>query len=121
MGKNVFLVASLSNTNTGLKSVVIKTNPQGKSDSPLEQFCDGVRDSLKNPAVKLISESNTTFLNHKAKTFIYEIKQGDRTIYNETVVFIAGKTAWTIVCVGESNKKEDVKRMLSYYAEKKNE
>lgn len=100
MGKDVFLLATISNTNTLLKSVIIKTVLKKTSDSELDELCAGICDSFSNPAVKKISETNTTFLGHKARTFAYQITQGDQITYNEATVFVASGIGWTIACVG---------------------
>lgn len=116
MGKDVFLVATAINAKIGLKSVVIKAaNLKESPDSALEGLCAGMRDTMSNPAVKKISEAETVFLGHNARKFAYEITQGDRTTYNEAIVFVAGKTGWTVACVGRADQKEEIKRAFAFY------
>ena len=118
MGKDVFLAATISNTNTLLKSVIIKTVLKRTSDSALDELCAGIRDSFSNPAVKKISESDTAFLGHKAKTFAYQVTQGDQTTYNEATIFVVGGTGWTIACVGRPEQKDEIKQIFSFYRKK---
>lgn len=116
MGKDVFLVATAINAKVGLKSVVIKAaNLKESPDSALEKLCAGMRDTMSNPAVKKISEAETIFLGHKARKFAYEITQGDRTTYNEAIVFVAGKSGWTVACVGRTDQKEEIKQTFAFY------
>jgi hypothetical protein len=118
MGKDVFLAATLSNTNTLLKSVVIKTLLKKVSQSSLEELCAGIRDSFANPALRKISEADTTFLGYKATTFIYEVTQGGQTTYNEATVFVANGKGWTIACGGRPDQKDEVKKTLGFYRKK---
>jgi len=118
MGKDVFLAATVSNTNSSLKSVVIKTVLKKVSDSSLDELCAGIRDSFANPAVKKISEADTSFLGHKAKTFTYQITQGDQTTYNEATVFVAEGKGWTIACVGRPDQKDEIKKIIGFYRKK---
>ncbi len=118
MGKDVFLAATVSNTNTSLKSVVIKTVLKNVLDSSLDELCAGIRDSFANPAVRKISEADTTFLGHKAKTFTYQITQGDQTTYNEATVFVAEGKGWTIACVGRPDQKDEIKKIIGFYRKK---
>ena len=118
MGKEVFLIATISNTNTLVKSVVISTVLGKTTGSTLEEFCSAIRSSLESPVVKTISESGTKFLGFPARTFTYEITQGGQTIYNEATVFIADGRGWTIACVGRGDQKDEVKKMISYYQKK---
>jgi hypothetical protein len=115
MGKDVFLVATISNTNTLLKSVVIKTVLARQTDSSLDELCAGIRDTFSNPAVKEISEADSTFLGYHAKTFTYLITQGNLTTYNEATVFVADGKGWTIACVGRPEQKSEVKKIISFY------
>ena len=118
MGKDVFLVATISNTNTLLKSVVVKTVLKKASESSLEELCAGIRDSFANPVVKKLSEVDTTFLGHKAKTFTYQITQAGQPTYNEAIVFVSGDTGWTIACVGRPDQKDEIKKIISFYRKK---
>jgi hypothetical protein len=118
MGQDVFLAASISNTNTLLKSVVIKTVLHKASDSSLDELCAGMRDSFANPAVKKISEAGTTFLGYKARTFAYQVTQGDQITYNEATVIVAGGKGWTIGCVGRLEQKDEIKKIISFYRKK---
>jgi hypothetical protein len=111
MGKDVYLVASITGTNLQLKSVVIRADNDGK-DSDLDETCAGMRDQLSTPAVKTLTDEATTFLGCKARHFVYEI---NGTVYNEAVVFQVGKAAWTIACVGPLAQKTAVVNMLTFY------
>ena len=116
MGTNVFLAATISNTNTLLKSVVVKAVL--KKTSSLDEFCAGIRDSFSNPAVKKISEADTTFLGFKARTFTYQVTQGDQTTYNETTVFVAEGKGWSIACIGRPDQKDEIKKIIGFYRKK---
>ena len=118
MGQNVFLVATASNTNTMLKSVVIEADLKNPSASSLDELCKGMRDSLQNPAVKDISETDLTFLGQKAKRFVYEISGGGGTTYNEATVFVSKGKGWTIACVGRLDQKDEVKKIAGFYKKK---
>jgi hypothetical protein len=118
MGKDVFLAATISNTNTLLKSVIIKTVLKKASDSSLDELCAGIRDSFVNPTMRKISEGDTTFLGHKARTFTYQVTQGDQTTYNEATVFVADGKGWTIACVGRPDQKNEIKKIISFYRKK---
>jgi hypothetical protein len=61
LGKDVFLAATISNTNTHLKSVVIKTLLAKQTDSSLDELCAGIRDTFSNPAVKEIQRPTCYF------------------------------------------------------------
>ena len=118
MGKDVFLSATISNTNTLLKSVIIKTVLKKASDSSLDELCSGMRDSFANPAVKKISEADTTFLGYKVRTFTYQVTQGDQTNYNEATVFVAYGKGWTIACVGRPDQKDEIKKIIGFFRKK---
>ncbi len=116
-GKNVFLVATISKTNTLLKSAVVKGLIKKITKLSLEEYASGIRDSMANPAVKKISEVETTFLGYKAKKFIYELK-GDQTTYNEAIVFISEKAGWTILGTGPAEQKGEIKQIFDFYQKK---
>lgn len=118
MGKDVFLVATIINTNTLLKSVVIKAVLKETSDSSLGELCAGMRDTMANPAVKKISEADTTFLGYKARTFTYQVTQGAQTTYNEATVFVVDSKGWTIACVGRPEQKDEIKKIINFYRKK---
>ncbi|MEY2428310.1 MAG: hypothetical protein QOJ40_1195 [Verrucomicrobiota bacterium] len=118
MGKDVFLVATISNTNPLLKSLVIKAVLKEPSESSLGELWSGMRDTLANPAVKKLSEADTTFLGHKAKTFAYQITQGAQITYNEATLFVADGKGWTIACVGPPDQKEEIKKIIGFYRKK---
>jgi len=118
LGKDVFLAATISNTNALLKSVVTKTTLKNTSASSLDELCAGIRDSFANPAVKKVSEADTTFLGRRAKTFVYQITQGEQPTYNETTVFVADGKGWTIACVGRPDQKNEIKKIIGYYQKK---
>ena len=115
MGKGVYLVASITSTNTQSKSVIIKTDIEGSPASPLDEICAGIRDQFSNPIVKKLSDEETTFLGYKAQRFTYEVKG---TSYNEAVVFVAGNTGWTIACVGLLDQKKEIKNLLTFFQKK---
>jgi hypothetical protein len=118
MGQNVFLVATITNTNTQTKSVVIKAVMEKPSATALDELSAGIRATFQSPAVKRISETDTTFLGHKAKTFVYQINQGAQAIYNETTVFVDGTVSWTIACVGLPDQKDEIKQIITFYQKK---
>jgi hypothetical protein len=118
MGGEVFLVATISHTNTLLKSVVIKTVLKQTTDSGLDELCAGIRDSFANPAVQKVSEKDTTFMGYKAKAFTYEVTQGGQATYNEATVFIADGKGWTIACIGRSDQKDAIKKIIGFYQKK---
>lgn len=118
MGKDVAIVATVTHTNSGIRSVVVKTALRKVTPTALEDMSLGIRDSLENPAVKKISETNTNFLGYKAKLFVYEATQSGRTTYNETTIFVAGKLGWSIACVGPVNQKANIKRVIGFYQKK---
>lgn len=115
MGHNVFLVASITKTNSPLKSAIIKTTLDGSPTSALDGLSAGIRDSFANPAVKKLSDEETTFLGYKARRFAYEITQNNQTTYNEAIVFVAGHTGWTIACVGLTGQMAEVKKIFTFY------
>ena len=118
MGNDVSLVATISNTNTLLKSVVIKTVLAKVSASSLDELCAGMNDSFANPIVKKLSEASTTFLGYKARTFSYEVTQGGQVSYNVAIVFVADGKGWTIAFVGRPDQKEDIKQVIKFYQKK---
>ena len=78
----------------------------------------GIRASFANPAVKKISEAETTFLGYKARTFTYQITQAGQTTYNVATTFVADGKGWTIACVGSPAQKDEIGKILSYYRKK---
>lgn len=116
MGKDVYLVASITSTNTQSKSVVVKTDERSVTSSTLDELCAGMRDSFANPVVKKLSDEEATFLGYKARWFAYEV---NGTSYNEAVVFVAGNTGWTILSTGLSNQKTEIKNLITFYNQKK--
>jgi hypothetical protein len=115
MGRGVTLVAILTKTNSSLKSVIIKAIETGPPVSALDGLCAGIRDSFANPAVKTISDQDTTFLGYKARRFTYEVNQNGQTTYNEAIVFVAGNTGWTIATAGLSGQKSEVDEIFTFY------
>ena len=115
MGHDVFLVATVTKTNSSLKSVVIKTIENGSPMSALDELAAGMRDSFANPAVKTLSDEATTFLGYKARRFTYQITQNGQTTYNEAVVFVAGNTGWTIAGIGLADQKSEVEKIFTFY------
>jgi hypothetical protein len=118
LGKDVFLAATITNTNTQTKSVVIKAVMEKPSATALDELSAGIRATFENPAVKKISETDTPFLGYKAKTFAYQIGQGAQATYNETTVFVDGNVSWTIACVGRLDQKDEVKKIIAFYRKK---
>jgi hypothetical protein len=114
MGHNVSLVASITKTNSPLKSVIIKTLEKSPTTA-LDGLSAGIRDSFANPAVKKLSDEATIFLGYKARRFTYEVTQNNQTTYNEAVVFVAGNTGWTIAGVGLADQKGEVKKIFTFY------
>jgi len=115
MGHNISLVASITKTNSPLKSVIIKAIIDRPLSSALDELSAGMRDSFSNPTLKKISDEETTFLGYKARRFIYEVTQNNQTTYNEAVVFVAGNTGWTIVNVGLADQKSEIKKIFTFY------
>ena len=118
MGKDVFLVATITNKNSQLKSVVTKAILKKVSASSLEELSAGIRKSFANPIVKKISDANSTFLGYPARTFVYQVTKGDEIIYNEATLFIADGKCWIIACVGPSDQKAMVKQIVTFYRKK---
>ena len=117
MGEDVFLVATISNTNSGLKSVIIKSVLKKPSKSALDELAAGIRDSLADQAVKT-SEIDSTFLGYKARVFKYHVTQGGSSSYNEATLFVTDGRGWTIACVGPADKKDEVKKIIGFYRKK---
>jgi hypothetical protein len=115
MGKNVFLVAAISSTNSSAKSMIIKAELENPGPSALNELCAGIKDQFANPAVKKISEEQIAFLGFKAKRFTYLVNEN---IYNEAVVFVAGKNGWTIVSTGPARQSIEIKKLFSFYQSK---
>jgi len=112
---NVFLVASITSTNTQSKSLILKTILH--TNSIPDEFFAGTRDTLSKLAVKRLSEEPTTFLGFKARRFTYETINGG---YNETVIFVTGNTYWSIMCVGLASKKTEVQNLFTFYQKANN-
>jgi len=117
MGKDVFLAASLINEKSQLKSVVI-TGPVKPSAKALDQICEGIRASFTNPAVKKLSDAETTFLGFKARAFVYEVTQAGVTTYNEARVFIVGDVSWVLSFSGPRLQKDAIQQMMGFYRPK---
>lgn len=118
VGKDVVLIASLTHDKKEMKSVVL-TGPVKPNPPVLSQLCAGIRDSFANPAVKKISDTETTFLGYKAQALAYEVTQGGQTTYNEARVFVAQNKPWIISFSGPLSQKEAIKQMITYYQPKK--
>ena len=118
MGKDVFLAATISKTNTHLKSVIIKTLLAKQTESALDELCAGIRDTLANPVVKRISETDVTFLGYAAKAFTYVVTQGSQSTYNQAIIFVAEGKGWTIALVGRPEQKDEIKKMTDFFSEK---
>jgi hypothetical protein len=118
MGEDVFLVATASNTEKGVKSVVVKAIVKKPSGVALEELCKGMRDSFANPTVKKTADEEVTFLGFKARKFVYVITQGGRSTYNEAVVFVSEGKGWTIASSGPQEQEAEVKRAQGLYTAK---
>jgi len=118
MDGGVSLVATISNTNTLLKSIVIKNVLAKPSATSLDELCAGINDTFANPAVLKISEAKTTFLGYPARTFAYQVTQGGQTTYNVAILFVAEGKGWTIAFVGRPDQKEDIKKAIKFYQKK---
>jgi hypothetical protein len=116
MGKDVYLVASITNTNTQSKSVAIRSDEKSATSSTLDELCAGMRDSFSNPIVKKLSDEPITFLGFEARHFTYEV---NGTSYNEAIVFVSGNTGWTIMCSALLDKKIEVKNLFAFYQKQK--
>ena len=117
MSQDVFLVATISHTNSGLKSVIIRAVLKKPAKSALDELAAGIRDSLARQGVKA-SEADSTFLGYKARIFKYQIPQGGSSSYNEATLFVADGRGWTIACVGPADKKDEVKKIIGFYRKK---
>lgn len=115
MGHAVSLVATVTKTNSPLKSIIVKTIIDGPLASALDELSAGMRDSLANPIVKKLSDEETTFLGYKARRFTYEVTQNNQTTYSETILFVVGKTGWSIVSVGLATQKIEVRGVFAFY------
>ena len=119
IAKDAFLVASLKNPKAQLISVVIRVGPFPPSASSLDNSCAGFRGSLKNPAVKMIADTEATYFGCKGRFFAYEATgQAGQTTYSETVMFNIGDTGWTVTSYGPSVQKEAVKQMITFFRNK---
>jgi hypothetical protein len=118
MGKNTSIAATISNANTQLKSLVLKAVFRKNTDSILDELCSGMRDSFSNPAVKMISERDTTFLEKKAKIFVYHVTLDGKTTYNEATVFVADNVGWTIACIGRPDQRQEVRAIIGFFQKK---
>jgi hypothetical protein len=115
MGKDVYLVASITSTNAQLKSVIIKTEETSVTSSTLNELCDGIRDTFSNPAIKKLSDDETVFLGCKARRFTYLVND---TTYNIALVFVSGKNGWTIVSTGPLGQKPEIQKLITFFQKK---
>ncbi len=115
MGHNVFLVASITKTNSPLKSVIIKMILDGPPTTALDELSAGIRDSFANPALKKLSDEATVFLGYKARRFTYEATRNNQTTYNEVIVFVVGNTGWSISGLGLAGQKDEVGKIFAFY------
>ena len=118
IGGGAFLVATVSNTNTLLKSIVAKRVFKKVSESTLNEMCAGINDTFATPGVKKISEANTIFLGYKARKFAFEVTQAGQTTYNESIIFIADDHIWIVGCVGQPDQKDEFIKIISFYQKK---
>jgi hypothetical protein len=117
LGKEAYLVASLSNKKASLNSVVCKGTVK-ISPTALDEICAGMRKSFTSPSIKILSDAETNFLGYKSRTFALEMTQAGETIYTETTVFVTADTSWTFIFTGSVNKKEAVKQIATYFHRK---
>lgn len=115
LGRGVSLVAMLTKTNSTMKSVVVKAVSDGSFVMSLDQLVAGMHDSLADPRIKNVTDTDTTFLGYKSRRFTYEMTQNDQTMYNEVVVFAIGNTGWTIANMGPISQKAEIKKIFDSY------
>lgn len=120
LGKNkkAFLAATISNTNTSVKSAVIKAPLDG--EATLDGICIGMRHSFLNRGVDIISEADTTFIGYSARTFTFlATDQHGQETYNRVTTFIADGESWTIAATGPSEQKDQVRKVADFFVKKK--
>jgi hypothetical protein len=115
VGPNAFLEATLAQTNSTLRAIVIRTGLEGVTASSMKDLLAGIRDSLTRPDIKNLAEQDVTFVGIKARQFTYEVTQNGVTVYSDTIVFISGNDGWTIDCVGPLDRQDEVKKMLGCF------
>src|SRR5580698_6082700 len=111
VGMNASLVATLIQTNSTLRSIVIKTEMNGSAAVSYANLLAGIRESLTRPEVSGLTEDRTTFVGINAREFTYEISQNGLVMYSDTMVFISGTNGWTVDCVGPIAQKDAIKKM----------
>ena len=110
------LRATLAQTNSTLRAIVIRTGLDGVTASSMKDLLAGIRESLTRPDVKNLAEEDVTFVGIKArKRFTYEVTSNGTTVYSDTIVFISGRDGWTVDCVGPLDRKDEVKKMLGCF------
>ena len=114
-GNHAFIAASVVNTNTRLGSIVIKYVLANTSGSSLNDLCAGIREGLTNQSVNQLSETETTFLGYKARIITFQQIKDNLTLYHEMTVFFANGYFWSIGCIGPSERKDEIKKIISFY------
>jgi hypothetical protein len=118
MGNGIVLLATLSNTNAGLKSAILKTAFKTKSASSLDELCEGMREVLANPDLKKPSDEATTLLGHKARRFTFQTVYEGEVIYREATVFVMDGKGWAILSIGRLEDKEETKKIINFVQKK---
>lgn len=102
---------------TELRTVVIREQLKGISDGNLGQLAANMRSHLTNANVK-VTETKTTFVGQPARLLAYEVKIGKDTFYTETILLVVDAAGWTISAIGPTDRKEDIKHILTFYSKK---
>lgn len=115
-GDDVYLMATVINTNTGLISWIAKADIKKTATNAFDEFCGGMRDSFSKNHVKVLSDEETLFLGYKARRFSCQPKQANNQItYNETIVFVVDNTGWTIGSVGWPHQSNEVRQSFEMF------
>jgi len=118
MNHGVLLVATLSNPQARLKSIVLRETLQSPTNNALEELAGGIRSSLSKRNARELAQTDTPFLGFPAKNIAYEMAHGAQTNYNATTIFIADGAGWTITCIGYPEQSNEVQRVFSFYRPK---
>jgi hypothetical protein len=118
MGSGTVLVATLINTNTGLKGVVLKMVLKKSGGAALDDFWEGMREGVAEKALKKPSDEETTFLGHKARRFTFQTIHEDEVIYRELTASVIDRNVWAIACVGRLEDKDETRKILSFFQKK---
>jgi hypothetical protein len=112
---NAFIVASAVKTNSALRTVAIRYNLSGSTDSIFQQLSTEMRRPLAQGSAKKASEKSTTFLTHKAVNFTYEMTQNGRNEFYDVMVFATDNVGWAVLCVGAPEQRDEVERLHGFY------